>query len=376
MNATTSSGRNGLRLVQALVVGAAATASVAITSLGNGTSFWHDECDFLHHRSLHDPIGLFTPHNDHAVAIPAAAYRLVVDVAGTGSYLPFLGLLLIAHVATAAGVFAVLGSRSAWAGLGAAVVLLFLGSGADNLFWAFQVTFVGSTAFGVWGLWAAQRGRWGVAALVLTGSVFCSLVGVAFVAAAAAYGIAARTRSTAWLLLPAGALAGWWLLFARGWTRPPDWAVYEVGSPTRLESWLHVPSFVFEAIVRTVEGVSGLPLALAFIVVIGGTLAGAWAVARGWRPSPLRVAAVVGVVTFMCMVAVVRAQDAIDLRPRFLYVGAVFLLLLVPRIPAKPVWVTTTIVLFALALGSNIVALPMEAEEWAARAAGPLACQP
>ena len=37
------------------------------------------------------------------------------------------------------------------------IPLLFLGSGSENLFWAFQMAFVGSVAFGLWGLVALER---------------------------------------------------------------------------------------------------------------------------------------------------------------------------------------------------------------------------
>jgi hypothetical protein len=78
----------------------------------------------------------------------------------------------------------------------------------------------------------------------------------------------------------------------------------------------------------------------------------------------------------MTMVAVVRAEDAVDLRPRFVYVGAVFLLLLIPRVSRRPIWITAAIVLFTVALTTNILALPAAAADWAARADGPLACIP
>ena len=243
----------------------AATAATLVLWLGRNVAFWHDDCDFVQHRSLADPLGLFVPHNDHAVALPAAAYRAVVDVAGTGSYLPFLALVQVAHIATAAGLLAVLAARSVWLGLGAATLFLFLGSGADNLFWAFQITFVGSTAFGVWAIWAAERQRWPLAGMLLVGSVFCSLVGLAFIVAVGVTGLARPRRAVAWSLLPVGALSGWWILFALGWERPPDWAVYTYGSPLSLESWGHVPGYVFEATFRTVAAVSGLDLGLAFL---------------------------------------------------------------------------------------------------------------
>jgi hypothetical protein len=354
----------------------AAAAAASVLWLGRDTSFWHDDCDFLHHRFLTDPLGLFVPHNDHAVVLPATAYRIVVAVAGTGSYLPFLALVQVAHIATAAGLYGVIARRSVWLGLGAAALFLFLGSGADNLFWAFQITFVGSTAFGVWALWAAERDRWPLAGTLLVGSVFCSLVGLAFVAAVAVIGLSRRQRSASWVALPVVTLGAWWLIFARGWERPPDWAVYTYGSPTSLESWRHVPGYAFEAAFRTVADVSGLDLGLALLFVVVGSCIAVVALVRGWRPSPLQLGALSGFLAFTAMVGVIRAVSASEFEPRFVYIAALFGLLMLPTVRRVPAYVAVAAIIFTIAMASNVLALPRAAELWTARADGVLACQP
>jgi hypothetical protein len=362
-----------LRLILPLL---AATEAILVLWLGRNASFWHDDCDFLHHRSLADPLSLFVPHNDHAVALPAIAYQAIVDALGTGSYLPFLALVQVAHITTAAGLFAILATRSTWLGLGAAGLFLFLGSGADNLFWAFQITFVGSTAFGVWALWAAERDRWSLAGVLLVGSVFCSLVGVAFVVAVAVVGISRGGRGVAWVALPVVTLGVWWLIFGFGWERPPDWAVYTYGSPLGLDSWKRVPGYVFEATFRTVAEVSGLDLGLAFLFVVVGSGAALVAVIRGWRPSPLQFGALFGFLAFSAMVGVIRAVSASEFESRFVYVTALFALLMLPTVRRTPAHVAAAVLLLAIALGSNVLALPRAAEVWTARANGVLACEP
>jgi hypothetical protein len=360
-----------------IILGVAAFLAVAlIFSLAGNVSFWHDECDFLHHRSLADPIGLFTPHNDHPVALSAAMYRVVVDLFGTQSYAPYLGLVLIAHVATTTGLFVLIRQDRLWAGLGAAVVLLFLGTGGGNLFWAFQITFVGSTAFGVWALWAADRNRWGSAGAMFTAAIFCSLTGAAFLAGGIAIAAHRQIRGAWWLTAPVAALGIWWVVFARDWVRPPDWAVYDYGSPGDLSSWAGVPLYVFQSVFEVVSDISGLRIIGATAIVAAGIAAAVWAWRRGWRPSAIHTAAIVGFFTFMTMVGVVRSAEADGLRPRFVYVGAVFALMLIPRIPRRPLWVATAIFLFAIALGTNILAMAGAAAMETARSAGPLACTP
>ena len=365
----------GLYLVVAFGILAAA-AVIFILTAGQGTGFWHDDCDFLHHRSLTDPWGLFIPHNDHAVVLPAIAYRAVADVAGTGSYMPFLALVQVAHIATAAGLFAVLQQRSAWLALGAAALLLFLGSGADNLFWAFQITFLGSTAFGVAAIWSADRDRWPLAGVLLVGSVFCSLVGVAFVVAASAIGASRRRREAWWLALPTVLLSAWWWIFARSWERPPDWATYAYGSPLSGDSWSRVPAFVFEAALRSVAHISGLNLGLVFLVMVIGIATALIALRRGWRPSPLQLGALLGFLAFATMVGVIRAANAIDFGSRYQYVAAVFGLLMLPTVRPGRLPTAAAVLLLSIALVSNISAFGPAQEKWTARADGILACQP
>ena len=353
----------------------AAAAGALILWLGRGGWFFHDDCDFLHHRSLAEPVSLFVPHNEHAVVLPAVAYRAVADLAGAESYLPFLALLVAAHIATAAGLFAILRAQSVSLALGAAGLFIFFGSGADNLFWAFQITFIGSTAFGVWGLWAALRDRWRLASILLVGSVFSSLVGLPFLIAVAVLAWFRRRRELAWLLLPILLLAGWWWTFARGWVRPPDWAADAYGSPLNLESWAGVPVFLFEAAAWTIADVTGQGLAFALAYLIVGTGAILVAISRGWRPSPLQVAALLGLVSFAVMAGVVRAGAEHRFESRFVYVTALFALLMLPRVRMTPIrWGLAGLVL-VIALTANVVALQTAAVRWDMRASEVLACE-
>jgi len=353
-----------------------AVSAAAITLwLGRGASFWHDECDFLHHRTLADPLSLLVPHNDHAVVLPAVVYRVIVDVVGTANYLPYLALLQAAHVATAAGLFAILLPRSAWLALGAAAVFLVLGSGADNLFWAFQITFVGSTAFGTWALWAAERGRWSLASALLAGSLFSSLVGVPFLIAAGVIALARDRQAIVWLGLPAGLLGGWWAVFGRGWVRPPDWATTEYGSPASIDSWSLVPGYLVKATMTTLAGVSGQGYGGAVLFLVALIAAAVVAYSRGWRPSPLQSGVMAGFVIFVAMVGVIRATNPAGFTPRYVYVAALLLLLILPAIRHTRLTSATAVVILALALSGNVITLVEKGADWATRTNGELACQ-
>src|SRR4029077_14877446 len=90
------------------------------------------------------------PHNEHWSTVPVLVCRALVETVGLGSYMPYLALLIGIHLLVAALVF-VLVQRSCggWLALAASVDVLFLGSGFENLYWAFQIGFVGALAAGL-----------------------------------------------------------------------------------------------------------------------------------------------------------------------------------------------------------------------------------
>ncbi|HET9755096.1 MAG TPA: hypothetical protein VFP66_01235, partial [Candidatus Limnocylindrales bacterium] len=128
----------------------ALAAAVALLWLGLGMTFFSDEWAFIEQRSLGDPASWFAPHNEHWVTFPVLLYRAVVETIGIGSYVPFHLVLIALHLAVATLVYR-LTERSAgprFALIGATIVL-FLGGGFENLYWAFQISFVGSTLLGL-----------------------------------------------------------------------------------------------------------------------------------------------------------------------------------------------------------------------------------
>jgi hypothetical protein len=208
-----------------LLVAAAVAAVLTILLLGRPLTFRADEWAFISDRALADPVGWFAPHGSHFVAAPVVVYRALVETIGLGSYLPYLAVLGLIHVSVGVGVFvAVREEVGEWAALGAAVVLLFLGSGSENLFWAFQIGYVGGIAAGLWGLLAVRRSDRGgraptIAAIVLlTIGIASTLTGAVFLAAAwieAALSSGRRLRRAWVLAVPTAVLGAWWAV-----TRP------------------------------------------------------------------------------------------------------------------------------------------------------------
>jgi hypothetical protein len=298
--------------VAAVFVAMAAVAVALTLWLGRDLSFFMDECDFLNTRDATDVASLLAPHNEHWMTIPLIAYSGIVAAFGISSYLPFLALLALVHVATAAGLLALL--RPAGYALGAAVLLLFLGSGYENQFWAFQIGFVGATGLGVWALVATTNDRPALAACLLTASAACSLTGLAFIPAAAV--LNERRRDALWLALPILTFLAWYLAFGRQ-------VVGVHRDPFTAEAIALVPGFVAGSIHSTLGRMSGFGPTLTQVVLVALGITAAVALWRGWRPSRLLVAGVVGLVALFAIIGLGRAHIP-GYAPRYVTTAAPF----------------------------------------------------
>jgi hypothetical protein len=119
--------------------------------LGRDRWFRYDEWDFLASRSATSLRDLFEPHAVHWSTLPILSYRLLWSVFGLRSYLPYQACAVLMHLTVAALVRVVMRRAGVgpWTATATASLLVFLGSGDENILWAFGVTFAGSLAFGL-----------------------------------------------------------------------------------------------------------------------------------------------------------------------------------------------------------------------------------
>jgi hypothetical protein len=317
-----------------LFIAAAGLAVTLILGLAAGLSFHGDEWAYIVDRRLTIE-SMLQPHNEHLAFLHVLVYRGLVELVGTTSYLPFLAVLMACHVAMAAGVYALMRRAvSIEAALAAAVLMLFLGSGFDNLLWAFQIGFVGAAALGAWALVMADRPA--VCAVLLTLALWTSGNGLFYLAPAAV--LIARRR---WLILPVASYAVWFVMVGRESVPVPpvgpflDYAVRLIGS--------------------VVGGAAGFGPA-AGVVILGLVVAGL--VAQRATPSRFVVAGLVGLASMALILAFGRAHFGPEQAeaPRYIYVALPFVLLTLTGVRGVPrsVWATV----FALALALNVLALP------------------
>ncbi len=323
----------------------AGEAVLLILVMARNLSFRGDEWAFIVDRRL-TLESIFRPHNEHLVALFVVIYRGLVETVGTGSYLPYLVCLMAFHVAAAAGLLVLLRRHLPAAGaMAAATLLLFLGSGFDNLLWAFQIGFVGSVALGLWALVVADR-PW-LSALLLTLSIAMSSVGLFYVLP-----VALMIRSRVWVALPVLLYLAWFVLVGRQSVPLPPVGPYVAYALTGLGAAFAGVSGLGLGIVDEVGALLGLALAALVIGVLG------WRFVRGPRPPAIVLAGLAGLASEYAILAFGRAQFGADqaLISRYIYAAAPFVLLLLPGLPRMPraVWVAV----FVIALIANVSAIP------------------
>jgi hypothetical protein len=313
-----------------LFTAAAVLAVVLILGLTAGLSFSGDEWSYIVDRRLTFE-SMLQPHNEHLVFLHVLVYRGMVELLGTSSYLPFLVALMVAHVAMTAGVLVLMRRVVPLEGaLAAAVLMLFLGTGFDNLVWAFQVGFVGAAALGVWAMASADRPA--LAALLLTAALWTQGDGLFYLA-------------------PTAVLLGrrWWVVAFPIATYAVWYATVGHGAVTTSGPFLEYALRLTGSVFGGVSGVGWLVgLAVGALIVVGLAIR---------RPSRFVLAGVIGLASQVAILSISRAHFGPEQAeaPRYIYVAApfVFLMLSGIRLP-RPVWAGV----FAVALALNILALP------------------
>lgn len=119
----------------------AAAASLALlVHLTRSTSFWADDWNWIEFRRGDTVDTFLAPYGGHLSLVPIAVYRLLFATFGLGSYVPYRVLAICLSVLVAALLFAYARRRcTPVVALCISAPMLFLGAGADQTLWGFQV---------------------------------------------------------------------------------------------------------------------------------------------------------------------------------------------------------------------------------------------
>jgi hypothetical protein len=311
-----------------IVAIAALLASAAILWLTRTFTFYFDEWTLILSAPDWTWATYLQPLNEHPVMLTRAIYAALFASVGLRSYLPYMTVLLALHAASVVLLFEVVRRRAGdLVALGAAVLLLVLGAGWENLLWAIGMQFVGSVACGL-GMLLALEGQPGrrnllVAAVLLTASFMFSGVCLFFGVAAAVQlaTTSGRRHDLVWFAPVAVAVGAWFLAF--GHSGAPT-------NPPSLGDIAALPLYMVWGLGASAGGLIGVGgfAGLAVLVLAGLAVAFGWR--RVGRVDGFGLGVAAGLVSFYAVTGFIRVQLGYQQSGagRYNYVGAVFWLLL------------------------------------------------
>ncbi len=330
----------------------------------NGT-FFGDEWTFIDLRSDWSLRHLMLPHNEHWALVPLLIYNTLFSTVGLGSYLPYQLVLMAAHVAAASAIYTLLRAQNgALPALGGAAILLFLGTGYENLFWPFQIGFVGTAAAGAWAIVLTfvnpSRRRQIVATLLLVVAVATQGPGLFFVAGImVALTLDADRRRDLWIVAPAVVVYGLWYvtLGVEGIDSHRD--------PFTIDAVRQLPDYVITGISNAIGQVMGLGEQVGLVMLVALALGTAWHVVGRAPIRSTAVAGFAGLLAQFTLTGLVRAQlgSSQATSPRYVYIAAILLLIVASG------WIgrrfagfrfrssVVLAVVVLISLGTNLVAL-------------------
>lgn len=317
-----------------------------------GTTLWFDEWQWALSRRGGGLDTFLSPHNEHLSLVPVTLYKLLFATAGLDDYAPYRAMVIAAHLVCVALVYVYASRRVGVlpALLGAALIL-FLGPAWQNLLWPFQTGSLISLAAGLGALLALDReDRPGdvAAAVLLALSLASSGLGLPIAAGVLVELLWVRRRALWIVVAPLALYAVWWV-------------AYQDSELTR-RNVVVAPGFVADAAagaLSALTGLSGVPesdddatLGWGRPLVVAAAAIVAWRLA-GLRSIPPRVVTLLAILlSFWVATALQRADESPPDASRYVYVGALFLLLLAVEL-ARGVRLSRPV---ALAVGAAVVA--------------------
>jgi hypothetical protein len=185
--------------------------------------FFLDEWMVLMRDGLTSP-GYLDAHNGHWITVLRFDYRLIFELGGLHSYVPYQIPVVLAHLSAAVllrQVIRRLGVRG-WIATCVALAFLFFGSGRENIVWGFQLSVTGSVVCGLAlflfadGPRSVTRRDWLALGIGLVG-LMTSAMFLGFLVGFGVMTLLRRgIRASAFYALPLGVVYGaWYLAYGR-----------------------------------------------------------------------------------------------------------------------------------------------------------------
>lgn len=332
------------RAATVLFVLLAAAAYVYLMWKTRGNTFFYDEWRWLFVRrtGINSVLGSY---NSQMLVAPSAAYQVLWRTVGLRHYWVWRAIGIAIHVGLVSTVFVYARRRvGAATGLLVCLPLLFLGYGFEDVLWPINAGFVATLAFGIWALMGLEDARPRQDLIVcglLVLALACSELALVF-ALAVAVELTWRDRSPRrmWVwLTPMILYAIWWL------------AYYEPGGAG--SGLTGMPGFASSMAAAAIAGLFGLDPSWGQSLLVGAVILGVWRFSRAGVFTPRAAGVLVLAGAYWLLVAY--GRNANPNSARYVYVGAVFLVLIglealrLARIPPAALAVAVLVSLFALA---------------------------
>lgn len=116
------------------------SALVRFASISSNRTFQYDEWNFVLNRWQLSLDTFLQPHNSHLSIFPAAVFLFLFRAFGLANYWVFLFVGFMTHIATASTFTFLVSKRlGRTSALALGTLFLFLGTGAENILWPFQI---------------------------------------------------------------------------------------------------------------------------------------------------------------------------------------------------------------------------------------------
>ena len=299
------------------IVGLAAVVAAAVLMyIGRRSSFFWDDWWFIIRRRDASLDDFFRPWNGHINAIPILIYKLLFEVVGLRSYVPYRAVLTGLHLLTCALLFVYLRRRvTVVYALAATIVMLFLGVAWEDLLWAFQIQYIASLAAGIGALLLLDRhdrvGNVG-AMLAIGASILSGGIGLVF-----AGGILLellwqrRDHRRLWIVLvPLALYALWYALDS---------------TPSGTNNFDYVDPFTPRLVGEAARALLGTPLGISQVALVAFFVLAIVQAVRTWPVSGRFVNALAMPIAFWVLVTYSRGEFPVG--SRYAHPGAIFLVL-------------------------------------------------
>jgi hypothetical protein len=295
-----------------------ALSAAVLLYAGRRLGFFYDEWSFVIGRYQSGVSTFLDPHNEHLSLIPVAVYKVLFATVGLHPYWVYRAVLVAVHLSIAGLLFALARRRIGDApAVVVTVLVLFLGKAWEDLLWPFQIGYLASIAGGLGSLLALERGdRSGdvVAGALLGVALASSSLGIPLAAGIAAeIAWTRRWRRLGVVVVPL-ALYGLWYLG------------YGV-SDLKADNIIPAADFALDAAAGAMGALAGQGLEWGRPLLVGAlALLGLHLASRRVVTARL-VGVLVAAASFWWLTGVARNGVAAPDAPRYLYPGAVLIVL-------------------------------------------------